>query len=797
MSDTQPTKVGITLLRIYAVVLLVIGIALAAGGTQLVSLGGSPYYVLSGIAVVISAILLWRRQATGALLYGAMLLATVAWALWESGANGWALLPRIFPPMVLGIVLLLPVVRRVLVRQSPPWPFLRTAAAAAGAVIVGYALHAVVPPYIPADPLYQTGMGTPAAPRDATVSDEVARGDWTHFGNDAGGHRFSPLTQITPENIGQLKEAWSYEVANTATRLQATPIKIGDVLYTCSGTNDIIALYATTGEQIWRFDAKVDVKKATHPSCRGVAYYKAPEATGTCAERIITNTIDARLIAVDAKDGKPCADFGTNGETSLLTGMGEVIAGYYYTTSAPTIVRGKVVLGGWVADNQYWGEPSGVIRAFDAVTGKFAWAWDMGAPDRVGEPQGDDSYTHSTPNSWGVMSADENLGMVFLPTGNPTPDYYGAQRRPFDDEFGSSVVALDAETGRLRWSFQIVHHDLWDLDNATQPSLIDFPTPEGVKAAVLVPNKRGELFVLDRVTGKPLIPVEERPVPQNGGAPGDRLSPTQPFSTAMPSFRGPDVTETQMWGITPLDQLWCRIKFKEARYDGTLTPPGLTPAIHVPGFSGGMNWGSAAIDPTRQIAIINNTILPIYTRLIPRDEADKMGLTPMTAANAQHYNVGQLEAQKNTPYGIKTGWFMSPLFVPCTQPPFGRISGVDLSTGKLLWTKPLGEARDQGPLGIRSRLPITIGLFNTAGSVVTQSGLTFIASAGDRYLRAYETATGKQVWKTTMSGSGIASPMTYQAGGRQFVVISVSGTDGWNVTGTDRVVAFALPAQSK
>ncbi len=790
-----PNRFWLFVLRAYAAVLLLIGITLLCGGVYLLTLGGSAYYLLCGAAVLASGALLWMRRRAGATLFGLMLLATLVWAVWEAGFDGWALLPRIVAPLVLGCVLLLPWIRRILQAGGVVRPLLSGIAGLVIAIGAGTALHAFAPPPSPADPAFERGMAAAPEPGKAEIARQPGDGEWVHFGNNAGGMRFSPLGQITPETAAKLQPAWSYKVGDSGTHLEATPLKIGQSLYLCSTVNDVIALDAETGKQLWRFDAHVDPTKMPQRVCRGVAYYRAPGLTGACAERIITNTIDARLIALDAHDGKLCRDFGTNGQTSLLTGMGEVTPGYYYTTSAPTMIKGKVVLGGWVADNQYWGEPSGVVRAFDAVTGKFAWAWDMGRPDRQTEPGAGETYTKSTPNAWAPMSADEALGLVYVPTGNSPPDYFGGHRRAFDDRYSSSVVAIDAATGKPRWAFQTVHHDLWDYDVGSQPTLVDLPTPGGVRHALIQPTKRGEIFVLDRATGKPIKAVEERKVPQAGLVPDDRLSPTQPFSTGMPSLRGANLVEQDMWGITPIDQMLCRIWFRKARYEGPMTPPGLSLALEYPGNMGGIDWGSLSVDPERHIAVVNSNYMPVYTKLIKRDQADRIGLKPFTAKNAGQIEISEKAPQGNTPYGVLTSMFMSPLGVPCTKPPYGRVSAIDLVSGKLIWSKPFGNAEEIGPLRVRSHLPVTLGTFSQGGSSVSRGGVAFIAAAQDRYLRAYETATGKEVWKAKLPGGGSAIPMTYlsAASGRQFLVMVSGGDDHLHTTKGDYVVAYALP----
>ncbi len=795
-NDHMRVRVGF--LRVYAAFLLLVGITLALGGAYLGYLGGSLYYVLAGIAICVSAVLLWRRRAAGAALYGAMLLATLIWAVWESGFDAWALLPRLLPLTILGLVMVIPWMARGLIDHGSGTRGGRTATLILIGVALGALMHTFVPPPHPVDPLYQTGiLASPISPV-VTPAKASAGDDWEQYGRDPGGTRFSPLTQISPSNVAQLAAAWTFRVGERGNDMEVTPLKIGQTLYLCSSLNDLVALDAETGRQIWRFDSHIERRHAPLiPHCRGVAYYQSPGATGPCAARIITATVDARLLAVDAADGAPCRDFGTDGQVSLLTGMGEVEAGYYFVTSAPTVVRGNVVVGGWVADGQYWGEPSGVVRAFDAVTGKLAWAWDVGRPDRQTEPPAGETYTRATPNSWGPMIVDETLGLVYVPTGNATPDFFGAQRRSFDDQYSSSVVALDAQTGKARWSFQTAHHDLWDYDVPSQPTLVDYPTPGGVVPALVQATKRGELFVLNRATGVPLTSVQERAAPQRGAAPGERLAPTQPYSDAMPSFRGADLVEGDMWGITPLDQLWCRVKFREARYDGPVTPPGLRASIEMPGFAGGMEWGGVAVDTERRIVIVNSNSVPFYVRLISRSEADQRGLKRLAGANVADPDMEQRVAarppQEGTPYAVLANAFVSPLYVPCNRPPFGRLSAVDLATGKLIWSQPLGTARNVGPLGMASHLPFTLGTLNFGGSVVTGSGLTFIGAATDEYLRAYETATGRLLWESKLPAGGHATPMTYMAGGRQFVVIAAGGN---SIAGShlgDYIVAYALP----
>jgi len=782
--------------RGFALILLVIGLILLAGGGELLWLGGSPFYLLDGVVLIATAVLVWRGDRRGLWLYGAFFVVTVAWAIWEAGLDGWALNARLTAPAILGLGFLLPPVYKGLIPPPGKMRFSRWPVFVAGlgiAAVCGTLLHRWSAQ--PADPIFQVGTTTaPAAQNDGMAQS----GDWLHYGNDAGGTRYSPLDQITPANVGKLQVAWTVHVGGLPNdgkeKIEATPLKVGDAVYICTGYNDILSIDAESGHVNWRFKAGVDSTHILSGACRGVVYYAVPNATGACARRIIEATVDGRLIAVDAADGKPCGNFGSNGQTSLLTGMGDVGPGYYMVTSAPALVRGKVVVGGWVLDGQYWGEPSGVIRAFDATTGKFAWAFDMGRPDQHGEPGPGENYTRATPNSWAPMSADETLGLVYVPTGNATPDYYGGQRRPFDDKYSSSVLAIDAETGALRWAFQTGHHDLWDYDVASQPTLVDLPTPGGVRHALIQPTKRGELFVLDRATGQPLRPVVEKSAPQGGIAPGEHLSPTQPFSDAMPSFRGPLLRESDMWGLTPIDQLYCRILFKRARYDGPGTPPGLDkPVVIWPGTMGGMDWGSVSIDRRRMVMIVNSNRVGNYLQLMTRAAADKMKLLPYGQGPVRSM-IGALP-QSKTPYAANMRPFLSPLYTPCTKPPFGQLTAVDLRSGKVIWSKPLGTARDSGPWGIPSLLPITMGVPTLGGSLTTRSGLVFIGATIERSFRAIDVRSGEELWSARLPGGGHASPMTYWSAksGRQFVVIPAGGAPLLGSKPSDAIVAYALP----
>ena len=766
--------------RVLALLLIIIGVVVGVGGAYLAALGGSFYYLLGGVAVTLAGILTWRGDERGPLLYAAFLAATLLWALWEAGLDGWALAPRLIAPAALGTLFVIPWFRRPM-RPSPA-----LAPVAAGALSL---LAILVVALLPAE--YGATTERPTVP----VTVAGAAGEWPTWGRTAGGDRFSPLSQITPANVADLKPAWTYRAGTTGSwqksSFQATPLMVGDTLFLCAPTNIIIALDPETGKERWHFDPRVDkTGNSQVTACRGVAYHRAPNAPD-CPERIISATFDARLIALDARTGRPCASFGTNGVVDLKAGLGEVLPGFYYVSSTPTIVRGNVVLGGWVADNQSVDEPSGVIRGYNAVTGKFAWAWDIGRPGITTEPKAGERYTRSTPNSWAPMSGDEELGLVYVPTGNPTPDHWGGARSAASERFGSSLVALDASTGLPRWSFQTTHHDLWDYDVPAQPTLFNLTVAGQSIPAVAQATKRGEIFVLDRRTGKPLLPVVERPAPKRGSVEPARLAKTQPYSVGMPSFAGARLTERDMWGISPLDQLWCRIEFRKLRYDGPLTPPGTDRSLVYPSIGGGMNWGSVSIDPSRNVMIVNSMYYPSVFELVPRAETDRI----LDSPGGYSHNFALPQRQAGTPYGIRLTGLVSPLDVPCNKPPYGMLSAIDLTTRKLLWSRPFGMARDTGPLGLKSYLPLPMGMPNFGGSVTTASGLTFIGATQDTTFRAFNTSTGKLLWQSRLPAGGQANPMTYTSprSGRQFVLIVAGGHMLSRSPLGDSVVAFALP----
>jgi membrane-bound PQQ-dependent dehydrogenase (glucose/quinate/shikimate family) len=628
----------------------------------------------------------------------------------------------------------------------------------------------------------------------ALAAGSVTGVDWTEFAGDPGGSHHSPLAQINPRTVSQLQRVWRYKLppldnpyGRQLFSFEATPLKIDDALYFCAPDNRVTALDAETGALRWSFDAR-DRKWTAFRVCRGVAAWRAPDATTVCPDRIITATTDARLIALDRRTGKPCAGFGANGVVDLLQGMGEVRPGGYMVTSAPLVVGKAIIIGGGVTDNGRSDNPSGVIRAFDAVTGTLLWAWDMGRPTGTALPPQGQQYTRNTPNDWAPPSADPALGLVYIPTGNSNPDNYGAHRSAVEEKYSSAIVALDVATGQPRWSFQTVHHDLWDYDVGSQPTLFDFAQAGRPIPALIAATKRGQLFVLDRRTGQPLTRVVERPVPQGAGR-GDWTAKTQPYSVDFPWFEGEPVTEASMWGLTPLDQLWCRLQFRKARYDGSMTPPADgKPWLYSPGWMGGMDWGGVSIDHDRGIMVTTTMHIANYDRFLTpedvrRDPSLKRSMQP----------------QMGSPYaGVIADYFHSPLGVPCQEPPYGRLNAVDMRAHKLLWSIPLGTAEHSGPLALPFlRVPFAIPMGNVTmgGSLVTRGGLVFIGGSLDQHFRAFDIRTGRELWNVPIEAPAFASPMTYVAPRslRQMVVVSVGGFNKYGPDNGLYVDAYALP----
>ncbi len=616
-------------------------------------------------------------------------------------------------------------------------------------------------------------------PRTTIARRAAANTDWPAYGNDPGGSRYSALAQVDRTNVGSLRVAWTFHTGDISdgrrwrrkSAFEATPIAVEGTLYVPTPFNRVIALDAATGREKWSFDPRIDKNAPGGDGfvCRGVATWLDPRrAPGqSCRRRIFLATLDARLIALDAATGKVCPDFGANGEVQLGRDVGERERGEYHITSPPVVVGENVVTGSAIDDNTRVDMPRGVVRAYNARSGSLAWSWEpiRSAPDA--------GIRTGAGNAWSILSADEERDLVFVPTGSASPDYYGGER-PGDDRFADSVVALRGTTGELVWYFQPVHHDLWDYDVPSQPTLVTI----GGTPALVSAQKTGMLFVLNRVTGAPLLPVVERRVPASD-VPGETSWPTQPFPSAPPPLVRQRLRPEDAWGLTPWDRKGCSDRIASARNEGVFTPPSLRGSIEAPGIAGGVNWGSVSVDPLRQMAFVNATDLPFLMGLVPRAQAAE--------ARKLHPNA-EWAPMKGTPYAMWREPLMSKLGIPCVAPPWGVLAGIDLKNGTIRWRVPLGTLHDMTPIP----LPFHTGTPNMGGSMATAGGLVFIAAAMDDFLRAFDADTGRELWRGRLPAGGQATPMTYAVGGKQYVVIAAGGHGKLGTKLGDAVVAFAL-----
>jgi quinoprotein glucose dehydrogenase len=640
-------------------------------------------------------------------------------------------------------------------------------------------------------------LGTSACgPGRVAVDASGPTARWPHYAGDPAGRSYSPLTQIRADNVAALELAWEHRSGDfsgatptqSRTSFGARPIVPNDTLYYCTPYNNVIALDPETGRQRWRFDAQLANRKLEGPYplvCRGVSYWREPELRGAvCEERILTATIDSELIALDARTGAPCADFGKGGRVDLREGVGVAPAWETYSTSPPLVLGDAVVVGALVSDNLRVDAPSGVIRAFDARSGALRWAWDPVPPDwktRERAP-GEPLYTAGTPNAWSILSGDAERGLVFVPTGNPSPDLFNAIRAGLD-YYGSSVVALKAETGEVAWHFQTVHKDVWDYDVPAQPSLFQIPGVGNGRPGVIALTKHSFLFLLDRETGAPLYPVEERPAPQ-GGVIDEVLSPTQPWPTHPGPLAPTSVRPEDAFGFTPIDRNDCREKIAALHNEGLFTPPSLEPSIVYPGTAGGPNWGGASIDEAQGVAYLNIMRAAMVAQLVPRAAFEHLDWRSVTYPT-------ELYPMSGAPYGVKRGPLLSRFGAPCIPPPWGTLVAVDLKTGRKRWEVTLGTTRDQAPFP----LWFPLGAPNLGGTLATAGGVVFIGATTDKFVRAFDAATGETLWKFRTPFTANATPMTYRLSknGKQFVVIAAGG-HGWSEPG-DALLAFALPGE--
>jgi quinoprotein glucose dehydrogenase len=629
------------------------------------------------------------------------------------------------------------------------------------------------------------------------AQDRVSVGsDWPAYGNDAGGMRHSSLSQINRENVAKLKVAWVFHTGDISdgkderkrSGFETTPILVDGTLYLTTPFNRVIALDPTTGKARWSYDPKIDQSLDYGDGLinRGVASWLDPSATpGTaCQRRIFEATLDARLIALDSKTGNPCEDFGASGQVDLAnvpgyqqTNRGEHMRGWYHMTSPPVTIDDMVIVGSAIDDNHRADMPSGVVRAFDARTGKLRWGWDPIAQD--GSYASRSSMTGAA-NAWSIMAVDVARDLVFVPTGSASPDYYGGLR-PGDDKWANSIVALHARSGKLAWGFQLVHHDLWDYDTASPPLLATLRREGKDVPVVIQGNKTGFLYVLDRDTGRPVFPVEERTVPQSD-IPGEHASPTQPVPLFPLPLAPQHFSIEDAWGPTPTDREACRQAIRKLRNEGIFTPPSVQGTLAVPGNVGGMNWSGYAWDPIRSLLIVNTNNLIARIRLIPRDKVKSDG------------EDGEYGPQRGTPYGMLRRFLQSPSDLPCGAPPWGTLTAVDMAKGNIRWQVPLGSMADFG--GTHGSVPP--GSISLGGPITTEGGLVFIAGTTDSRIRAFNVETGEELWQATLPAAGNATPMLYEMNGKQYIVIAAGGHQRIPEESLgDALVAFALPQPSR
>lgn len=617
---------------------------------------------------------------------------------------------------------------------------------------------------------------------------------WEHYGGDAGAHRYNTATAIDPTNVANLKKAWEYRSGDLLDKQEAmreaasegTPILIDDSLIFCTPFNEVIALDPGTGEERWRFDPEISLEQrpANQFVCRGVSHWRGDDGDdgdNDCASRIFMGTNDARLIAIDARNGRRCSDFGENGEVRIDPGMELWWPGEFQITSPPAIVGDTVIVGSAISDNARVVAPAGSVRAFDARTGDALWDWDpiprSGSEHAREEWQGVSPPNEGHANVWAPMSVDTERGLVFLPTTSPSPDFYGGLR-PGDNRHANSVVALDAASGEVVWGFQTIHHDVWDYDVPAQPGLYSVWKDGEAHEVVVQVNKTGFVFVLDRETGEPFLPIEEREVPQ-GGVDGETLSPTQPYPVATPALVPSTVSPDDAFGITWFDKQGCRKRIEASSRDGLFTPPSLQGTILLPFTGGGANWGGPAYDPERNLLIVNMSNMAHHVQLFPADEFDGMRAA---------YPDQEVSPQEGAPYGMKREPMLSALGLPCTPPPWGILAAVDLEDGDVVWRKTLGTTDDLSPgPGLK------LGTPSLGGPIVTAGGLVFIGATMDHYLRAFDASNGTELWRGRLPAPAIATPMTYTWNGRQYVVIFAGGNARMGTALADSLIAFALP----
>lgn len=833
-------------------VCLILGLIMAGGGIKLITLGGSWYYLFAGLALLATAALLFQRRTLALGVYAVFFVISLLWALWESGLQWWPLAARMDILFLLGLYLLTPWVTRPLRGHSSSlsqesdaqvvdrsavlsrrgrWSGLAPLAVSLTAFAVIAIVSWFIEPFhiegsLPAARASVSGQAT--ATKLAASTENIPQDAWHAYGRSGYGQRYSPLVQITPNNVDTLEVAWHYHTGDEQqpgdpieTTFQVTPLKIEDRVYLCTPHQSVIALDAVSGKEVWRNEIKVQEGLALqHLTCRGLSYYSGRGSTEAvqgelnseqgrpfseepeppanqpvasngarvaehCDAKLFFPTADGRVVALRPDDGAVCADFGNGtGQINLWANQPVQKPGGAYSTSPVVIANDRLIVGGTVLDNVSVNEASGVIRGYDVNTGRLVWNWDSGNPDVTTPLMRNQTYVQNSPNAWSILSVDEDLGMVYLPMANAPPDQWGADRPEEFEKYGSAITALDIGTGQVQWSFQVTHHDLWDYDIPSQSSLLNLSIDGKTVPALVQPTKQGEIFVLNRKTGEPVLAVTEMPAPQ-GAAPGDHTAPTQPVSKL--SFDPVALREADMWGATMLDQLICRIKFKELRYEGRFTPPSEKGTLVYPGNFGVFNWDSIAVDPERQVAFMAPSYVTFVSRLIPRaDDTERY----VQGDDEPKGSLPALNENFGAPYAVQLHPFLSPLGIPCQQPPWGYVAGADLTTGNIVWMHKNGTVRDSSPLP----LPFAMGVPTQGGPIMTKGGVAFLTGTLDNYVRAYDITTGEEIWKERLPAGGQATPMTYEGSdGRQYLLVVAGGHGSIGTTAGDSIIAYTLP----
>lgn len=635
----------------------------------------------------------------------------------------------------------------------------------------------------------------------ANPGEALADTEWPQYGNQASGERYSELDQINRSNVEDLEVAWVYQAGELAAiqageqpfnPWQSTPVLVENTLIACTPTGRLLALDPVSGEERWTFDPAVSFSEFGHTfvKCRGVSTYvdEAAAADGVCKTRLIWGTGDLRAFAIDARSGQRCPDFGaadgTPGEVQLDPGPNLAFHDEVQIHSPPAIAGHVAVFGSTLADNLQVNAPSGEIRAIDARSGELLWTFDP-VPHNDDDPAaatwgGNSTEIVGAGNAWSLLSADPDNELIFVPTTSPSVDLVGSHR-PGENRYTNSLVALHSVSGEVRWHYQFVHHDLWDYDLPAQPILTELEHEGKTVPAVVQLTKQGMVFTFNRLTGEPLLPIEQRPAPQSSDTDGEWLSPTQPISSLALVQHG--VKPEDAWGFTFWDRNACKKQIEGLRSEGIYTPPSEQGTIVMPAAAGGMNWGGGAIVPGTGILITPTLHMAQIHRLVPRETID-----PNKRGTGTHL----FFPMKGTDYVMELSFLTSPLGAPCTEPPWGRLTAVDLTAGEILWQMPLGSVERLAAAQTGIPIPLEMGTPMAGGPIVTRGGLAFIAASADDKFRAFDIETGQKLWEVKLPAGGQATPMTYAASGRQYVVIMAGGHPYYSTTQGDHIVAFAL-----